>query len=444
MAGGGASGTMFAAELVRRCSNASVVIVEPRERLGIGVAYGTDCPWHVLNVPAANMSARADDPDDFLRWLRERRERFDGASFVPRATFGDYLASIGARAAAASGSRWRHARSAVSDAAVEGDRVAVTLSSGERLVADALVLAFGSGESRGWLFDRDRCRDSPAFFDSAWRPGALTTCDPSAEILLVGTGLTAIDAALGLRHGGHRGIVHMVSRRGLMPRAHRAPSVRAQASTRPPVLHESVRATRAAARESSRTCGDWRPAVDSMRGSTNALWQAFTTAEQRQFLAHVLPYWNVHRHRMAPAVAESISEWIDAGDVRPLAGRVDAMTPVGDRLSVSVRPRGGGPVRALLVSRAIDCRSSDYDVNRSSSPLVRRLIDRRLMQPSRAGIGPSVASDGSLIGPSGPSSGIFTLGPVRFGALVETTAIPEIREQGRDLAHLLAVRFGCA
>jgi hypothetical protein len=74
---------MFAAELVRECSNVSVVIVEPRERLGIGVAYATDCPWHVLNVPAANMSAKADDPDDFLRWLGERSERFDGSSFVP-------------------------------------------------------------------------------------------------------------------------------------------------------------------------------------------------------------------------------------------------------------------------------------------------------------------------------------------------------------------------
>jgi uncharacterized NAD(P)/FAD-binding protein YdhS len=117
VAGGGASGTLLAAELLRECSNASVVIVEPRERLGTGVAYATDCPWHVLNVPAANMSARAEDPDDFLRWLRERCELFDGASFVPRATYGEYLTSIAARAAAASGPRWRHARAAVCDAA---------------------------------------------------------------------------------------------------------------------------------------------------------------------------------------------------------------------------------------------------------------------------------------------------------------------------------------
>jgi len=444
VAGGGASGTLLAAELLRECSNASVVIVEPRERLGTGVAYATDCPLHVLNVPAANMSARAEDPDDFLRWLRERCELFDGASFVPRATYGEYLTSIAARAAAASGPRWRHARAAVCDAAIEDDRVLVTLSSGERILADALVLALGNGEPRGWARVQDRCRDSSIFFDSAWRAGALTACDPSADILLIGSGLTAIDAVLGLRHGGHRGTVHMISRRGLMPRAHRAPSVRARASARPFVLHESVRATRAAARESSRACGDWRPAVDSMRGSTNALWQALTTAEQRRFLSHVLPYWNVHRHRMAPEVAEQISAWVAAGDVRPLAGRIEAMTPVGDRLSVSVRPRGGGPARALRVARAIDCSGSEYDVNRSSSPLVRRLIARGLMQPSRSGIGPSVASDGSLMGSSGPSHGIFTLGPVRFGALVETTAIPEIREQVRDLAHLLASRFECA
>jgi uncharacterized NAD(P)/FAD-binding protein YdhS len=435
---------MFAAELVRECSNVSVVIVEPRERLGIGVAYATDCPWHVLNVPAANMSAKADDPDDFLRWLGERSERFDGSSFVPRATYGDYLTSIAARAAEASGSRWRHPRAAGWDAAIEADRVAVTLSSGERLHADALVLAWGNGEARRWSRLADRCRDSAAFFDSAWRPGALTACDPFGEILLIGSGLTAIDAALGLRHGGHRGTVHMVSRRGLMPREHRSPSVRARASARPTALRESIRATRADARESASVCGDWRPAVDGMRGSTNALWQALTTAEQRRFLAHLLPYWNAHRHRMAPEVAEHISAWVAAGDVRPLAGRIEAITPVGDRLSVSVRPRGGGPARALRVARAIDCSGNEYDVNRSSNPLVRRLIERGLMQPSRAGIGPCVATDGSLIGSSGPSQRIFTVGPVRFGALVETTAIPEIREQVRDLARLLTSRFECA
>jgi uncharacterized NAD(P)/FAD-binding protein YdhS len=33
---------------------------------------------------------------------------------------------------------------------------------------------------------------------------------------------------------------------------------------------------------------------------------------------------------------------------------------------------------------------------------------------------------------------------MRFGTLVETTAVPEIREQARDLARLLAARFECA
>jgi uncharacterized NAD(P)/FAD-binding protein YdhS len=437
---------MFAAELVRQSTNVSVVIVEPRERLGIGVAYATDCPWHVLNVPAANMSALAGEPDHFVRWLRERGERYDATSFVPRATYGEYLTSIAALAADASGSRWRHARATVCDAAHDGDGdgVVVTLSTDERIVADALVLALGNGEPRAWPYVDERCRDTATFFDSAWRPGALTACDPSQDILLIGSGLTAIDAALALRHSGHRGTVHMVSRRGLMPRAHRAPSVKARASVRPPALRASVRATRAAAHDFARASGDWRPAVDGMRGATNELWQSLTTAEQRRFLAHVQPYWNVHRHRMAPEVAEQISAWVAAGHVRPFAGRIESMTTVGSHLSVSVRPRGGGATRAFRVARAINCAGNDYDVKRSSSPLVRRLIDRGLMQPSRAGIGPCVAPDGALMGPRGPSHGIFTLGPMRFGTLVETTAIPEIREQARDLARLLAARFECA
>ena len=71
IAGGGASGTLLAAALVRRSASARVVIIEPRARLGAGVAYSTDCTAHLLNVPAQGMTAFPDDPQHFVRWLRE-------------------------------------------------------------------------------------------------------------------------------------------------------------------------------------------------------------------------------------------------------------------------------------------------------------------------------------------------------------------------------------
>src|SRR5271154_51744 len=92
IAGGGASGALTAANLLMRAPGTRVIVLEPAERLGRGMAYSTTCPLHLLNVPAQKMSAFPDDPGHFLRWLHGNGfGHFDGTSFVPRMIYGDYL-----------------------------------------------------------------------------------------------------------------------------------------------------------------------------------------------------------------------------------------------------------------------------------------------------------------------------------------------------------------
>jgi uncharacterized NAD(P)/FAD-binding protein YdhS len=81
--GGGASGTLLAAQLLR-AGAARVVLIERAGRLGRGVAYGTGFAGHLLNVPAASMSALPDDPDHLLRFLREHHDPATApTTFVP-------------------------------------------------------------------------------------------------------------------------------------------------------------------------------------------------------------------------------------------------------------------------------------------------------------------------------------------------------------------------
>jgi uncharacterized NAD(P)/FAD-binding protein YdhS len=55
------------------------------------------------------------------------------------------------------------------------------------------------------------------------------------------------------------------------------------------------------------------------------------------------------------------------------------------------------------------------------------------------GIGLRVAHNGAMIAKDGSASArLFAIGPVRYGTLIETTAIPEIRIQAEELAQLLA------
>src|SRR5436305_11789825 len=91
--GAGFSGAVTAAHLLRRGIGRplGVVTINRSGRLARGVAYGTNSPGHVLNVPAGRMSAFPDDEDSFLRFARRIDPDVAGGTFVPRRLYGEYL-----------------------------------------------------------------------------------------------------------------------------------------------------------------------------------------------------------------------------------------------------------------------------------------------------------------------------------------------------------------
>jgi uncharacterized NAD(P)/FAD-binding protein YdhS len=405
------------------------------------MAYSTVCPLHLLNVPAAKMSAFPGEPNHFVEWLAASGyARYDGRAFVPRSIFGEYLARICADAQRGHPRRFRHARETALAAAIEPSGVSVQCASGERLRGDVLVLAFGNAAPAQWpgLSDQTRAA-SGRCFGSAWDPGALTPSDPCETVLLLGTGLTAVDAVLGLRHNGHRGTIFMVSRRGLLPHEHRLfdtpPAICPEATN----VSEFLSKVRGSARAANDAFDNWRIAIDGVRPKTNALWQAFTLADQHRFVRHVMPFWNVHRHRMAPEVAEMLSELIAAGSLRMLAGRTENVTATTDTVNISIRSRGSTERIAIEAGRVINCSGPEHDYEKLPNPLVKNLLAMGNIAPHPLGIGLQVAPNGAMIAKDRTTSTrLFALGPVRYGTLIETTAIPEIRTQVGELADLLA------
>src|ERR1700749_2914986 len=93
--GGGGSGTLTAYNLLRQNADARVVVIDPRPKLGLGLAYSTPSLRHLLNVPAGKISALPDEPDHFLNWLRKNYDQSATVdTFAPRAVFGQYIRSI--------------------------------------------------------------------------------------------------------------------------------------------------------------------------------------------------------------------------------------------------------------------------------------------------------------------------------------------------------------
>ena len=396
--GGGCSGVLVARELLR-CSGDDVVLIDPGEPGG-GIAYGSAQPWHLLNSRAGAMSADPDDPGHFVRWAGTTP-----AAFRPRAEYGRYLRSVLDEAAAAHPGRLRLHRARA--AAIAPD-AAVALDDGSVIPADHVVLATGGPASARQAVVH------PRYIGDPWRPGVLEALPADRPVLLVGTGLTAVDVALTLTADGRRTApVVAVSRRGLLPLTHTADAA-------PPAvpslddcgtLRDVVRAVRAAAGGA----GDWRPIVDGLRPYLDELWTALTPAEQDAFLRHLARPWECHRHRMAPEIGARVAQLRTAGLLEIRAGGVAAWPGLADFAAV-VNCAGPGRLPA------------------AAGPLVGGLLAAGLARVGPHGLGLDIDVDGRLIGAGGRAHDrLWVIGPLRRGARWETTAVPEIRAQARRL-----------
>jgi uncharacterized NAD(P)/FAD-binding protein YdhS len=456
--GGGASGVLTAVHLLRRRSPVRIVLVEERPRLGRGVAYGTTCAAHLLNVPAAGMSAFPGEPDHFLHWARSRRPEAHSGSFLPRWLYGEYLEWCLAEEIAAA--RRRTPFTAIEgrvSALVSGPGgAALRLAGGETLWASQVVLAMGNSAAPAGAGSAS-ARRGP--IRDAWQPDAIADL-PSGPVVLIGTGLTAVDVMLSLEEAGFDGPIHAVSRRGLFPQPHLPVASPATAPLPVPPLpvvpgpeatperaRELVAALRAEVRLAVALGGDWRSVVDGLRPRTQALWAALPEAERARLHRHALRYWEVHRHRMAPEVAERIERLRRSGRLRVTAGHVLSVTATSGGAAVTVRPRGAraaGTASSLLREltlqggAVIRCTGPREHLGSVADPLLDGLFAGGDARPGPLGLGLAVDEHGRLLDRAGdPSDTLWALGPLRRGALLETTAIPEIREQAAALARIL-------
>ncbi|WP_328552466.1 FAD/NAD(P)-binding protein [Streptomyces sp. NBC_00358] len=467
--GAGAAGTLTAVQLcetaARRRVPLDLVLVDPAPEAGRGTAYATTDPRHRLNVPAGGMSCYPDDPGHFTRWLCLHGEpTVRGTDFATRYRYGAYLADTLAQAIVhAHGTVTAHRlrTRAVSCAGTPEGGLELRLADGKVLLADTAVLATGPAATTGdWA--PPGLRTSERFIASPWAPGALDgplaepaareerdpgdgpDGDPgdgaedgapkragdgaSADVLLVGSGLTAVDLALSLDRPGRT--VHALSRTGLLPQPHAlspAPAMAAPEGLEAPTLAALRRTVYRHIGRAVRAHGDWRPALDSLRPHTAHLWRSLTPEERATFLRSEGALWNTHRHRMAPTTAESVARARTARRLRVHTGRItDAVVRPDGSLVVTLSDG-----RHITAGWVIDCTGPGP---RPEDPLWRSLFAAGAAVAGPLGMGVATR-EGRLLDVRGRTGlPVFTLGAPRRGELWETTAVPEIRVQAAELA----------
>ncbi|PJG45998.1 FAD-dependent oxidoreductase [Sphingobium sp. LB126] len=429
--GGGFSGTLLAINLLRHGALRVTMVERHADRMGRGLAYGAAQASHILNVRAANMSALPDDPDHFTDWLKRQGLGQEG-SFATRRDYGAYLRAMLDEVRVLASDRLTVITDEAVDLRPRGDGIDIDLRSGARMDADIVALAPGNLPPHDLPAFAALPGDNPAYVNDPWSATIAEGLMPTDQVLLLGSGLTAVDCALSLDSAGFRGRVVALSRRGLAPQSHAATVPYTACNDRP---RGSASALVRSLRNRSVEIG-WRNAVDELRRFTQDMWRAASAEERSRFLRHLRPYWDVHRHRIAPQVAARLASMRKEGRLQIHAAKVVQAVPNGRSLDVHLRGRGQDRTEAMSFARVINCTGPLGDLRRADDPLLRQLAMRGDIRPDPLAIGidvdrqcHAIARDGSI------QQRLFVVGPMTRGAHWEIVAVPDIRRQVWQLAR---------
>ena len=432
--GAGFSGTALLAAISRLAHEpVEIILFEKTGQFALGEAYKTPYSFHLLNVRAKDMSAFEDEPAHFVQWLMARPDLQTysdphlplAEQFMPRKLYGQYLTEL-----------LKHNQLNVIYETAEavdvipsatGVQAAIILADGRQCVVDQIVLAMGNPSPAAFPFPVEATHCITHSWDYT-APANIPSHDP---VLIVGTGLSMIDTVLTLHHHGHQGPIYAVSRHGFLPLQHvdSSPAFQLQHENLSPTLSTLSRYISRQSRLLQKQGGDWRSVMNAVRPHVVALWQRINAQDKKRFVRHVLPYWNIHRHRVHRAIADLLTKLSDAQQLQIIAGRVTSAT----HNEVQIKPRGKNKTISLSASWLINCMGPS--MHAAPQPLLAALLKRGLASIDASNLGLAMDGQGRLIDEKRQvSSLLFAIGPLRRAAEWETSAVPEIRKQCFDLA----------
>ncbi len=450
--GGGFSGSLTAINLCRFSSGPlRITVVNSGYPAGRGVAYSTRNGHHLLNVAARNMSALADQPNHFVDWLHTRSEFADEPiaklreQYMPRRVYGDYVRGLLYSVATLSADRGVKMET-VAGEAVNIDLTAaganVVLADGALVEADKVVLATGNPPPSA-LRIKGLDPAHPCFFQNPWSDWETQLTNRTQNIILIGTGLTAVDAIISLNDLGWQGRIFAVSRNGLLPLSHfkgaeypdwidgKADNI---------TLAKAFAAFKRSYRKAKVDGVNPAILVDKLRPHTHRIWQHFSLAEKRRFNRHLRTRWNVVRHRIAQSIHQLLADHMEEGRLEIVKGRLCGGASRGENIALTVKC--GDELRELEGCAVINCTGPSESLTRSLSPFYAKLVSLKVIEPDAMDMGLQVNSDYAVVTAGKASSRIFAIGPLLKGTLWESSAVPELRSQAFRLAEILLKQFG--
>lgn len=446
--GGGFTGTATA---IRLCRSAPVqmriTIIEPRDALGGGLAYGGDDPDHRVNGTHELLVLFPEDIGHFARWYEVSGAADQdpeacaetGVRYVRRSHVRQYLNETLQETLVTNsyGSTIHHVRDRAVGADLVNGLLQIELASGGKISSDVTVLAFGGQQPAAPWKISPGVMAHPGYIGDPFNAEALSAVGSANTVLLVGTGLTAADVIASLSRQRHEGPITAISRRGLLPQPQgEAPDVAAlmQRLSRPvPRFIErhgqglSLRAAfRALRRDMTAAIAkgrDLKSVFDEARDASGWIWPNFTDTEKRRFLRHLKPWYDINRYRMVPQTGDTLAAMQASGQLEFHAARLVGLQEQGKHLEAQLARRTG-ETTVEAFDTVINCTGPK---TLSDDPFTDALCDLGLVKRDSLGLGFDVDEACHVLDANGHAQNtLWAFGLLTRGRFGDMTAIPQI------------------
>ena len=328
--------------------------------------------------------------------------------------------------------------------------MSLRLADGSTLDADRVVLATGN-ETPASLPGAEGLAEHPAWIGDPWQAWEERLPPRDSSVVVLGTGLTAVDAIITLRAIGWMGTIHAVSRHGWFPHAH-FKGIEYPEFPPPGVdltslgLDQPVALVSTIARYFTSAMRTRPSSSTSCVPHTQRIWAGFSPEERLVFAKSHAARWNVCPHRISPDIHAQLTHLQLTGQLQVRSAGIEKLsespqisvhlddgdTLVGDVRSTPRYPRPGCTatnsvlLQNLLRRGLITPDATDMGIERGGRP---HGVDRR-----RGPFGLATGGDPLIRGTSwGPSRCRNCAGKQNASRRRRSTRVHSDEEEGPEL-----------
>jgi uncharacterized NAD(P)/FAD-binding protein YdhS len=427
--GDGFAAAVTAIHLLRKGVAADTFTIIGAGPLGKGNAYGCASPFFRLNVREDLPIVFSEDPLHFARWaevnIDDPEAKTSAGFFYRRADFGRYISEL--ITAEVGFDKIQRIQSKVCALNQAHGLWKLETVDGDLIDAEKVIIATGNSPPT-WpcTIQTEIDKQGPArMIENPWTGQYLAAIQAEEHIVLVGGGLTALDAIYALAAQGHRGLITIVGPRPLFPPT-QAQWTRQNQPSWPEKLSPAklLRFMRQYLPPVATTSTEWQSAWEELRPNLNSIWQKFTPHQRKILFKRLAWIWSLYRFRASPQTIKAYEQLQASQQIQFAIGRAKQITCTEQAITVQLSNDTN-----VQAERIINCTGVGTDL------FLNKLIADAIAIPDSLGTAIAVDANLNVVKPNLQAwNNLWMLGPATMGSLGDVIAASAISKQAEQLA----------